>query len=109
MKHKLFLILAFFVTFQQGYCWIYPEHRDIMILQLINSTLLTARHLNGIGESKLTLYGMTSKRTLSYYKHGHRIYFKKTELDDWINQGKVKTQAEIEAEASAYIIRRSRK
>ena len=58
--------------------------------------------------SKQTLYGMTSKRTLTFYKHGHRIYFKKSELDDWINQGKVKTQAEIHAEASSYISRRSK-
>ncbi len=31
MKRKLLLILVFFVTLQQGFCWIYPEHRDIMI------------------------------------------------------------------------------
>ena len=58
--------------------------------------------------SKQTLYGMTSKRVLAHYKHGHRVYFKKSELDEWINQGKVKTQAEINAEASSYITRRSR-
>lgn len=56
--------------------------------------------------SKPTLYGMTSKRALPYYKHGHRIYFRKNELDDWINKGKVKTQEEIEEEASNYISRR---
>jgi len=56
--------------------------------------------------SKATLYGMTSKRTLPYYKHGHRIYFRKNELDEWINKGKVKTQEEIEAEASTYTFRK---
>lgn len=56
--------------------------------------------------SKPTLYGMTSKRALPYYKHGHRIYFRKNELDDWINKGRVKTQEEIEEEASNYISRR---
>jgi excisionase family DNA binding protein len=59
--------------------------------------------------SKQTLYGMTSKRVLTYYKHGHRIYFKKSELDEWINLGKVKTQAEINTEASVYITKSSRK
>jgi len=48
--------------------------------------------------SKQTLYGMTSKRILTHYKHGHRVYFKKSELDEWVNQGKVKTFAEISAE-----------
>jgi excisionase family DNA binding protein len=56
--------------------------------------------------SKQTLYGMTSKRVLPHYKHGHRIYFRKAELDDWINKGKVKTREEIEEESSSYIARR---
>ncbi len=56
--------------------------------------------------SKQTLYGMTSKRALPYYKHGHRIYFRKSELDEWINKGRVKTQEEIEGEASNYILKR---
>jgi hypothetical protein len=51
---------------------------------------------------------MTSKRTLPHYKHGHRIYFRKNELDDWINKGKVKTQEEIQEEASNYYPRRNR-
>jgi excisionase family DNA binding protein len=59
--------------------------------------------------SKATLYGMTSKRILPYYKHGHRIYFRKNELDDWINKGRVKTQEEIEAEASNYIYRKGKR
>lgn len=59
--------------------------------------------------SKQTLYGMTSKRILAHYKHGHRIYFRKNELDEWINKGKVKTQEEIEDEASEYISKRHRR
>lgn len=56
--------------------------------------------------SKQSLYGMTHKRTLPYYKHGHRIYFRKNEIDEWINKGRVKTQEEIEAEASNYVYRK---
>jgi excisionase family DNA binding protein len=84
----------------------------------INSTALEPKDESGIFDmkeaaqylkiSKQTLYGMTSKRALSHYKHGHRVYFKKAELDEWINKGKVKTQAEIEADASTYLTRRSR-
>jgi excisionase family DNA binding protein len=58
--------------------------------------------------SKATLYGMTSKRILPYYKHGHRIYFRKNEIDDWINKGRVKTQEEIQEEASNYYHRRNK-
>ena len=63
----------------------------------------TARYLK---ISKPSLYGMTHKRMLPYYKHGKRIYFRKNEIDEWINKGKVKTQEEIEADASNYILRR---
>jgi len=59
--------------------------------------------------SKQTLYGMTSKRILPHYKHGHRIYFRKNELDEWINKGKVKTHQEIEEESSNYLSRRSKR
>jgi excisionase family DNA binding protein len=59
--------------------------------------------------SKQTLYGMTSKRILPYYKHGHRIYFRRNELDEWISRGKVKTQEEIESEAENIIVRRKRR
>lgn len=56
--------------------------------------------------SKQSLYGMTHKRTLPFYKHGHRIYFRKNEIDEWINKGRVKTHEEIVNEASDYISRR---
>jgi len=58
---------------------------------------------------KATMYGMTHKRVLPHYKHGHRVYFRKNELDDWINKGKVKTQEEIERESSNYIYKRSKR
>ena len=58
--------------------------------------------------SKQTLYGLTSKRILPHYKHGHRIYFRKNELDEWINKGKVKTYQEIDEDSSSYISRRRR-
>jgi excisionase family DNA binding protein len=59
--------------------------------------------------SKQTLYGMTSKRILPHYKHGHRIYFRRNELDEWVSKGKVKTKEEIEAEANTYLSRRNKR
>ena len=34
MKHRLYLILIFLFALQEGYCWIYPEHRGMMILAI---------------------------------------------------------------------------
>ena len=45
--------------------------------------------------AKQTLYGLTSERLIPYLKRGKRIYFKKEELLNWVNQGKMKTREEI--------------
>lgn len=49
------------------------------------------------------------ERQIPHYKLGKRLYFRKEEMDAWINKGKVKTQEEISAEADAYLLRRGRK
>jgi hypothetical protein len=38
-------------------------------------------------------------------KRGKRLYFKRSEIDDWISQSRRKTVAEIEQEASNYLLR----
>lgn len=40
----------------------------------------------------------------SYKPNPHRIYFKKSELEDWMTQNRSKSTAEIESEAEAYCI-----
>jgi len=59
--------------------------------------------------SKPTIYKLTMERQIPHYKLGKRLYFRKEELDAWINKGKVKTHDEISAEADAYLLRRGRK
>lgn len=59
--------------------------------------------------SKGTLYRLTMDRQIPHYKMGKRNYFRKEELDKWINRGKVKTQEDIENEASEFVIRRGSK
>ncbi len=56
-----------------------------------------------IGISKATLYGLTSSRKIPYYKAGKRIHFKKSELFKWITRVRVRTNEEIEQEATTYI------
>jgi excisionase family DNA binding protein len=51
--------------------------------------------------SKQTLYGMTSKRILPHYKQGRHLYFRKDDLDQWINNGKVQVD-DFEAAANHY-------
>lgn len=45
-----------------------------------------------LGISKSTLYKKTAKKKIPFYKNqGKLIYFKKSELNDWVYQGKGKT------------------
>lgn len=52
-----------------------------------------------------TIYGLVHKMEIPNCKRGKRLYFKRTEIDDWIGQSRRKTIAEIEQEASNYILR----
>jgi hypothetical protein len=46
---------------------------------------------------------MTSRREIPFYKKGKRVYFRKTELLEWIELGKRKTREELKLEAQAYL------
>ena len=50
-----------------------------------------------------TLYTKVSKGELPVMKQGKRLYFSRTELMEYIKEGRKKTNAEIEAEAEAYL------
>jgi excisionase family DNA binding protein len=42
-----------------------------------------------------TLYGYTSNRTIPFIKKGKKLYFRKSELDNWLSEGKRLTKEEI--------------
>ena len=54
--------------------------------------------------SKSYLYKLTSGNLIPHYKpQGKMLYFEKAELEAWLRQNPVKTQAQIEQEAQKYI------
>ena len=59
--------------------------------------------------SKATVYKLTMDQQLPHYKRGKRLYFRKEEIDNWLNKGKVKTHQEIHEEADSYLLRRGRR
>ncbi len=62
----------------------------------------TARYL-GLSEDRV--YHLVSDREIPCYKKNRRaVYFKKSELDDWMLQNRQKSNAEIEAEATRYCL-----
>ena len=42
-----------------------------------------------------TLYGFTSKRVIPFFKRGKKLYFKKSELENWLIEGRRKSKGEI--------------
>ena len=53
-----------------------------------------------------TLYEKTSRKLIPHFKKGNKLYFYLSELQEWINQGKVKTFEEIENEAVTFTLTR---
>mgnify|MGYP000947179488 CR=1 FL=1 len=52
-----------------------------------------------------TIYGLVHKIEIPNFKRGKRLYFKRTEIDDWICQSRRKTRVEIEQEATNYLLK----
>ncbi|KGO92815.1 hypothetical protein Q767_15340 [Flavobacterium enshiense DK69] len=58
--------------------------------------------------AKSSIYGLTATSKIPHYKYGKKLYFKKSEIDDWILAKRIKTMDEIEQEAMEYIRNRPR-
>lgn len=66
------------------------------VLDLDDAVLFT-------GFSKGHLYRLTSERQIPHYKKSRKLYFKKSELEAWLLEEKVLTNAEIDCHATTYI------
>ncbi len=51
-----------------------------------------------------TLYEKTSRKLIPHFKKGNKLYFSRLELEEWLRNGKVQTQEEIEGVASTYLV-----
>ncbi len=75
-------------------------------------TITEVLNLNQAAEyvslSKSAIYKKTSERNIPHFKQGKKLYFKRSELDDWLTGIKITTKAEIEKEADEYIRRKGR-
>jgi len=61
-----------------------------------------------LGIAKITLYTYTSKHILTYYKSRRKLYFKISDLDDFVlnDNNRVKSKSEIENESKKYDLSR---
>jgi excisionase family DNA binding protein len=45
-----------------------------------------------------TIYGFTSKRLIPFIKKGKKLYFRKGDLEEWLEEGRKKTESQIRKE-----------
>lgn len=59
--------------------------------------------------SQSHLYKLTSAGNIPYYKpNGKKLYFKRTELENWLLRNRNTTQEEIDSKAADYLIKKGR-
>ena len=61
------------------------------------------------GIPKNSIYQLTSKNLIPHLKRGRKLFFEKTLIDSWIEEGRVKTNDEIAAEAENFLSKRGRR
>ena len=50
-----------------------------------------------------TIYEWVGKKAIPVHKDGKKLRFLRSEIDEWLNGGRAKTQAELDREALEYI------
>lgn len=59
--------------------------------------------------SESHLYKMTSGAEIAHFKpNGKKIYFKRVELDQWLQRNRQATNAEIQEQAANYLLQKSK-
>lgn len=56
-----------------------------------------------------TVYTKASRRELPFMKRTKRLYFAKSDLEDYLKDGRVKTVSEIEEEADQFLTSKTRR
>ena len=79
---------------------------DMITANIINTTkevLTTEEAAKYMGVSKSYLYKLTMKQLIPHYKPmGKMCYFKRIELESWLQSNRIATEEEIEQRAQAY-------
>ena len=84
------------------------QHQETAVTEL-NESNQKAEVLNAdqaaefLHIAKQTLYSMTSRRKIPFYKNGKKILFRKGELQEWLNSVKHEQISKIEKDARSYV------
>ncbi len=56
-----------------------------------------------------TLYEKTSRKIIPHFKKGNKLYFNRSELQAWVQEGKVQTADELQSQAVSYTMNQALK
>ena len=106
-KHIVLQIVSIFINFIKAVDMIEFINIYNKLEELEKLTLLSAKEMLTIDEAASYLYIMTCKKQIPYYKpNGKRLYFKKTELNEWLQSNRVSSVNEAESSAALYIAKK---
>jgi len=54
------------------------------------------------------IYKLTSTRQIPHYRRGKKLIFKRSEIEKWAFESRIKTMTELETEAISYIAKQAR-
>ncbi|MBL4905771.1 MAG: helix-turn-helix domain-containing protein [Flavobacteriaceae bacterium] len=69
--------------------------------------IMTLKQLSDYSSiSKSFIYKLTSPRKIPHSKRGKRLYFSKSEIDEWLLKEKIRTIDDLQREATNYLVRK---
>lgn len=81
----------------------FKEHANKTAESFISDELMSTQEASKfLNLAKQTIYGLTSKNVIPHIKRGKKLYFSKTELANWLKEGKQKTVSEYIEQAKKY-------
>ena len=84
------------------------QHQDASVNELVENNqkaevLSADQAAEFLHIAKQTLYSMTSRRKIPFYKNGKKILFRRGDLEEWLNSGKHEQISKIEKDAKNYV------
>ena len=84
------------------------QHQDASATELVENNqkaevLSADQAAEFLHIAKQTLYSMTSRRKIPFYKNGKKILFRRGDLEEWLNSGKHEQISKIEKDAMNYV------
>ncbi len=84
------------------------QHQETAITELAENNQ-KAEVLNAVQAAeflhiaKQTLYSLTSRRKIPFYKNGKKILFRRGDLEEWLNSGKHEQQSTLLKQGLRYV------